>query len=145
MLVQLAAAARLGPVGASPPLALLFGRAMMPDGLETLQNPPVSLNSLAAARVRHALSRAPDVSDAEILAAATDYANEPECVLPAALDRLVNMCRRAGSECPRGAALGLVWARQFDSALAFVTHRPPYPFLREAMRAEVKRMRREAF
>lgn len=145
MLDQVRIAARIDALGATPPPSLLFGRAMLPDGFEALQREPVSLPALAAARARHAMARDPSVSDADVMAAAVDYAGESECALPAAMDKLVNMCRRAGVECPRGAALGLVWARHFEEALALAAARPPYPFLREAMRAEVKRVRREAF
>jgi hypothetical protein len=133
---QILVAARLD--SASP---LLFGRSLCPNGFSLLQDPPCSLPAYAAARVRHALSRDPGVSDAEIVTVAAAYVKDAECAFPAQLERLANMCTRAGAASPRGAALALVWTRSFDAATELVLPRPPHAFLREAMRAESKRCR----
>jgi hypothetical protein len=145
MRAELLTAARLDACCAGAHHTTLLGRALMPDGFETLQHPPVSLPPYAAARVRHALAKAPNVLDAEVLEVAKDYVTCAECTLPASMERLVKMCMRAGAPSPRGAALGLVWARNMDEALPLAVPHPPYPFLREAMRAEVRRVRRECF
>jgi hypothetical protein len=131
---QVLVAARLET--ASP---LLFGRALCPNGFSLLQDPPCSLPAYAAARVRHALTRDPGVSDAEIVTVAAAYVKHPECSFPAQLDRLANMCSRAGAASPKGAALALVWSRSFDAVTELVLPRSPHAFLREAMRAESKR------
>lgn len=147
MRAELLLASRMDPppLGAPPQLDLLFGRAMMPDGLRLLQLPPCDLPAYAAARMRHALARSRSVEDAEVLEAARAYAACDECILPADMDRLVNMCARAGAASPRGLALGLVWVRSLDAALPAALPRPPHPFLREAVRAEASRIRRAVF
>ena len=138
---QVLVAARLDARGASVPTLLITGRALRPDGFHVLQTPPCSLSAYAAARVRHALARDPDVSDAEVLECATSYSAQPEFELPPDLGRLSRMMARAGALCPNGAALGVVWVRSFDNAMERVLPRAPHPFLREAMRAETKRVR----
>jgi hypothetical protein len=143
MRTQLLTAARFDSLGAPPPETLLFGRALRLDGFRALQEQPTSLSEYAAARVRHALARAPGVSDAEVLAAAAAYATHEEFAQPAPMDRLVNMCARAGATSPMGAALGLLWVRDFDAALPLALPRLPHPFLREAMRFEAARIVRK--
>jgi hypothetical protein len=126
----------------APHAMLLCGRALHPDGFRLLQLAPVHLNAYAAARVRHALARAPDVDDADTLAVAFAYEAQPECEFPPELQPLANLCTRGGCGRARATALGLVWARSLDAAVRVAFPRPPHPFLLTAIRDQVQRTKR---